>query len=73
MDSETLLQLKTRPGVTSVTTSGPSLDIALNQTVAALPVLEWLAAQGCQALYFATAKARLEDVFLALTGRSLRD
>lgn len=71
--AETLLQLRARPGVTSVTTSGPSLDIALSQTVAALPVLEWLAAQGCQALYFATAKARLEDVFLTLTGRSLRD
>ncbi len=32
-----------------------------------------LAASGCRPRQFATAKTKLEDVFLNLTGRSLRD
>jgi len=70
---DTLRLLETRPGVTHVVSAAQSLDIALRETDDALLVLEWLVAQGCRPLYFATAKARLEDVFLALTGRTLRD
>jgi ABC-2 type transport system ATP-binding protein len=35
-------------------------------------VLAWLAGQGAL-LHFATAKTSLENIFLNLTGRSLRD
>jgi ABC-2 type transport system ATP-binding protein len=73
ISGETLLQLKTRPGVGSVAGAAQSLDIALLRTGDALAVLEWLRTQGCQPVHFATAKARLEEVFLTLTGRTLRD
>ena len=39
----------------------------------ALPVMGWLDRQGCRPLHFATARTKLEDIFLNLTGRSLRD
>ena len=70
---ETLVLLESRPGVSGVSSTGQHLEIALAKTTDALPVLDWLAAQGCPALHFGTAKARLEDVFLTLTGRTLRD
>ncbi len=70
---DTLAQLERLPGVSSVVSVTQSLDIALRSADDALPVLGWLVAQGCQPLYFATAKTRLEDVFLTLTGRTLRD
>jgi ABC-2 type transport system ATP-binding protein len=73
ISADTLVLLETRPGVSGVTSSGLHLEIALANTTDALPVLAWLAAQGCRALHFGTAKARLEDVFLTLTGRTLRD
>jgi ABC-2 type transport system ATP-binding protein len=38
-----------------------------------MPVLDWLQRNGQRALHFATARASLEDIFLNLTGRSLRD
>ena len=73
ISADTLVLLETRPGVSSVISTGQHLEIALANTTDALPVLDWLAAQGCQALHFGTAKASLEDVFLTLTGRTLRD
>ena len=39
----------------------------------ALPLAGWLAQQGVQAQHFQTARTSLEEVFLNLTGRSLRD
>ena len=36
-------------------------------------MLDWLRDRGQVPVHFATARARLEDVFLDLTGRSLRD
>jgi len=36
-------------------------------------VLAWLAAQGHTLSHLASDRANLEDVFLALTGRQLRD
>jgi ABC-2 type transport system ATP-binding protein len=70
---EVLQLLVTRPGVTGLTSNTLSLDIGLQHTRDAMPLLTWLEAQACRPLHFATAKARLEDVFLTLTGRSLRD
>jgi ABC-2 type transport system ATP-binding protein len=52
---------------------GLALDIALGDSVQAAPVLAWLDAQGCKPQHFATARTKLEDIFLNLTGRTLRD
>jgi ABC-2 type transport system ATP-binding protein len=38
-----------------------------------MTVMSALQAAGLQPLHFATARTSLEDVFLHLTGRSLRD
>ncbi|MGJ7915618.1 ABC transporter ATP-binding protein [Massilia sp. LXY-6] len=54
-------------------TSGTALDIGLAQAADALPVMGWLQQAGCRPLHFATARTSLEDIFLSLTGRSLRD
>jgi ABC-2 type transport system ATP-binding protein len=53
--------------------SGAALDIGLAQAADALPVMGWLQQAGCRPLHFATARTSLEDIFLTLTGRSLRD
>ena len=60
-------------GVSSVRADAGGLDIALAHASDALPVMGWLDRQGCSPLHFATAKTNLEDIFLNLTGRSLRD
>ena len=62
-----------QPGVTGVRADGSQLDIGLAAAAHAAPLLAWLDAQGCQLLHFATAKTSLENIFLNLTGRSLRD
>ena len=61
------------PGVTGVSVEGGGLDITLATGADALPVMAWLHGQGCRPLHFATARTKLEDIFLNLTGRSLRD
>ncbi len=61
------------PGVTGVQADANQLAIGLVSATHAAPVLGWLDAQGCQLLHFATAKTSLENIFLNLTGRSLRD
>ena len=65
------------PGVSGVRSAGGAaggvLEIGLAATGQAAPVLGWLDAQGVQLQHFATAKTNLEDIFLDLTGRSLRD
>jgi ABC-2 type transport system ATP-binding protein len=60
-------------GVAACEASGPALDIRLREPGDALPVMGWLQQAGCRPLHFATARTSLEDVFLNLTGRSLRD
>ncbi|MDB5934491.1 MAG: transporter ATP-binding protein [Massilia sp.] len=60
-------------GVTSVGGEGATLDILLASGDDALAVMGYLDRQGCRALHFATARTKLEDIFLNLTGRSLRD
>jgi ABC-2 type transport system ATP-binding protein len=68
-----LAVLRTLTGVSGVQTDGLALDIALGDSVQAAPVLAWLDAQGCKPQHFATARTKLEDIFLNLTGRTLRD
>jgi ABC-2 type transport system ATP-binding protein len=71
-----LAQLKSLPGVAGVERiedDGNSLHVALVSTSDGIAILQWLKSQGCELLHFATAKANLEDIFLTLTGRSLRD
>jgi len=65
--------VKQQPGVTGVQHVGNALDIGLADAAHAPAVLSWLAAQGTPLLHFATAKTSLENIFLNLTGRSLRD
>jgi ABC-2 type transport system ATP-binding protein len=65
--------LRGQRGVTSLTADGGALDIGLAQAADALPVMGWLQQAGCRPLHFATARTSLEDIFLSLTGRTLRD
>jgi ABC-2 type transport system ATP-binding protein len=60
-------------GVKSVDAAGGILDIRLARGEDALAVMGFLERQGCRPLHFATARTKLEDIFLNLTGRSLRD
>ncbi|MGZ3182580.1 MAG: ABC transporter ATP-binding protein [Telluria sp.] len=62
-------------GVTEVTAAADALgfDAKLASAADALPVMAWLAAQGERPAHFATARTSLEDIFLNLTGRTLRD
>ncbi|MFS2138612.1 ATP-binding cassette domain-containing protein [Duganella sp. Dugasp56] len=64
--------VRAQPGVTGVQCEGHALDIGLADAARAPAVLAWLAGQG-PLLHFATAKTSLENIFLNLTGRSLRD
>ncbi|HZX28480.1 MAG TPA: ABC transporter ATP-binding protein [Telluria sp.] len=60
-------------GVTGVAREGDGIEIKLAAAGDALPVMSWLSSQGARPTYFATARASLEDIFLNLTGRTLRD
>ena len=59
--------------MSSVASEAGVLDILLASSQDALPVMGYLERQGCRPLHFATARTKLEDIFLNLTGRSLRD
>ncbi|WP_342119823.1 ABC transporter ATP-binding protein [Pseudoduganella sp. OTU4001] len=61
------------PGVAGVRHDGAALDISLHGSAHAAPVLRWLDEQGHALAHFATARTKLEDIFLTLTGRTLRD
>ncbi len=65
--------LEARPDVANVVVAVHRLEIALRRNADALAVLEWLSAQGLRPLHFSTTQTRLEEVFLTLTGRTLRD
>lgn len=65
--------VRARAGVGTVHAVGNQLRIALGAADEALPMLEWLTAQGCRPRHFATARTDLEEIFLTLTGHSLRD
>jgi ABC-2 type transport system ATP-binding protein len=65
--------LRHQAGVTALAGDGSALDIGLTDNAAAVPLLGWLQGQGQRPVHFATARASLEDIFLDLTGRTLRD
>jgi ABC-2 type transport system ATP-binding protein len=73
LSGELAAALRGQPGVTAVDAAGAGLDIRLAHAGDALGVMRWLADSGCRALHFATARTSLEDIFLNLTGRLLRD
>ena len=68
-----LAGLRAMAGVTAVRLEDLQLTIGLAHAQDALPVMGWIERSGCRALGFATNRTRLEDIFLHLTGRSLRD
>jgi ABC-2 type transport system ATP-binding protein len=72
-DATLLEGLRRLPGVSAVGADGALLDIRLAEPAHALAVMSWLERAGSRALHFATARTSLEDIFLNLTGRSLRD
>lgn len=70
---ELVASLKNREGVTRVLAREHSLEINLREPELALPLLNWLREQGHTPTHFQTRRANLEEVFLTLTGRLLRD
>jgi ABC-2 type transport system ATP-binding protein len=73
-DEAALSEIKNLPGVTRVDLQGTELSVcADNLGVAAPRVLERLAARGFSCQELTSRRANLEDVFLTLTGRTLRD
>jgi ABC-2 type transport system ATP-binding protein len=62
------------PGIRAVTLSPGRVTLALDDLARDTPaVLQVLAAQGLRVRHLGSGRANLEDVFLALTGRQLRD
>jgi hypothetical protein len=54
--------------------NGDRLTLAIDDLARDGPgVLQMLAAAGCKVRHLNSGRANLEDVFLALTGRQLRD
>ncbi len=71
VDTQALLA---EPGVTRADQHDDVLTLAIADLGASLPhVLTWLAARGHAVRRVTSAQANLEDVFLSLTGRQLRD
>jgi ABC-2 type transport system ATP-binding protein len=73
-DGAALQEIRNLPGVIRVDLAGPELSVAATDLGTAAPrVLERLAARGFSCQELTSRRANLEDVFLALTGRTLRD
>ncbi len=63
-----------QPGASGATQVGDRLTLAVADLCGTLPpLLVWLAGQGHAVRRIGSARASLEDVFLSLTGRGLRD
>ena len=60
-------------GVSSAAADAGGMTLRLASSADAMPVMAWLHGQGCRPTHFATARTNLEEIFLNLTGRSLRD
>lgn len=75
LSSELLQELGHVEGVLNIEidANGCALAIQLNDQSKAFSCLAFLQQHGQQATHFSTAKTKLEDVFLGLTGRRLRD
>jgi ABC-2 type transport system ATP-binding protein len=73
-DAAALDEIKRLPGVVQADLTGTELSVAANDLGTAAPrVLERLAARGFSCQELTSRRANLEDVFLGLTGRTLRD
>jgi ABC-2 type transport system ATP-binding protein len=73
-DQTALAEISGLPGVTKVDLAGCELSVSATDLGTAAPrVLERLAARGFRCQELTSRRANLEDVFLALTGRTLRD
>lgn len=68
-----LQAIRALPGVNSVSAQDALLEVLLQDGQDALGVMGYLQEQDARAFHFATARTKLEDIFLNLTGRSLRD
>ncbi len=69
-----LAPLRALPGVKSVQLHDARLTLGLDELGGSAPaVLQQLAAQGRRVLHLSSGRASLEDVFLHLTGKTLRD
>ncbi|MBC3874410.1 ABC transporter ATP-binding protein [Undibacterium flavidum] len=75
LDETGLSQLTQQIGVQKVLNKneGKTLELHLSAPDQAISILNFVQQQHGQISHFETAKTRLEDVFLTLTGRSLRD
>jgi ABC-2 type transport system ATP-binding protein len=73
-DDAALAEIKDLQGVTQVVLAGTELSVSATDLGTAAPrVLERLAARGFSCRELTSRRSNLEDVFLALTGRTLRD
>ena len=73
-DGAALAEITNLPGVTRVDIVGTELSVSAADLGTAAPrVLERLAARGFSCQELTSRRANLEDVFLSLTGRTLRD
>jgi len=73
-DAAALGEIKALAGVSAVNLDGKELTVSATNLGAAAPrVLERLAARGFSCQELTSRRANLEDVFLGLTGRTLRD
>jgi ABC-2 type transport system ATP-binding protein len=71
---ETVAGLKTLPGVVSVRSEGVGTAMAVQEPHTALPrLMDYLRTQSVTLAGLTTRTATLEDVFVTLTGRHLRD
>ncbi|HKA88545.1 MAG TPA: ABC transporter ATP-binding protein [Haliangiales bacterium] len=68
-----LAELGSRPGVESASLADGVLTVGLTDLGLSGEILAWLAGRGLAIEHVATEKADLEGIFLALTGRELRD
>jgi len=73
-DALRLDELQALPGVRSAQLEGGTLRVGVQDLATETPrVLQWLVERGHRYNHVASERANLETVFLALTGRSLRD
>ncbi len=73
-DSAALAEIKSLPGVIQVELAGSEVSVSATDLGTAAPrVLERLAARGFSCQELTSRRTNLEDVFLGLTGRTLRD
>ncbi len=73
-DGPWLAEVRALAGVTSVTTSGERLNVGMSDLSSGAPlVLGWLSEHGHHYQHVHSERGDLEAVFLALTGKTLRD